>query len=363
MSSQQIRIPSNVDRPDTLFLGLTARQVLILSVTGMVLYLGWQASRPIVPLAVYAVVAVPLAITAAALALGERDGLPLDQLALAAVRHHLSPRIQVAAAEGVLPPPQWIRGAASGAAGNAAKDMLPAAGQSPVAGVSESGLVDLGQDGVALVAVCSTVNFALRTPAEQEALVATFGRYLHSLTAPVQVVTRTERLDLSGQVGELRSRAPGLPHPALEAAAREHADFVEQLGRDRVLLRRQVLLVLREPLAPGGPTDGLGGASPLALLAARSRSMRPKDADDSAARRAAGSRLVRRAAEARELLNPAGIEVTVLDAGRTTGVLASACSPGSLIRPSSALATADEVITTAVSADDGIDDLRAERIP
>jgi len=56
--------------------------------------------------------------------------------------------------------------------------------------------------GLAVIATCSTVNFALRTPGEQEALVAGFGRYLHSLTAPVQILVRTERLDLSGQIAE-----------------------------------------------------------------------------------------------------------------------------------------------------------------
>jgi hypothetical protein len=59
---------------------------------------------------------------------------------------------------------------------------------------SDMGVVDLGTDGLAVIAVASTVNFALRTPAEQESLVASFGRYLHSLTAPVQVLVRTERL-------------------------------------------------------------------------------------------------------------------------------------------------------------------------
>jgi hypothetical protein len=48
--------------------------------------------------------------------------------------------------------------------------------------------IQVGKDGVAVVAVCSTINFGLRTPAEQESLVASFGRYLHSLTAPVQVL-------------------------------------------------------------------------------------------------------------------------------------------------------------------------------
>jgi hypothetical protein len=68
---------------------------------------------------------------------------------------------------------------------------------------------------------------------------------------------------------------------------------------------------------------------------------------DASARRAAESRLVRRLGEATELLAPAGIVVTPLDAGQATAVLASACNPDSLLPPSAGLAGADEVITTS----------------
>jgi hypothetical protein len=56
---------------------------------------------------------------------------------------------------------------------------------------------------------------------------------------------------------------------------------------------------------------------------------------------------MRRLTEAIDLLAPAGITVTALDAGQATAVLAAACNPDSLIPPSAGLAGADEVITTA----------------
>ncbi|WP_409497453.1 PrgI family protein, partial [Amycolatopsis sp. cmx-11-12] len=227
-------------------------------------------------------------------------------------------------------------------------EVSPAALRLPAEGVTEAGVVDLGTDGVAMVAVASTVNFALRTPGEQEALVASFGRYLHSISAPVQVLIRAERLDLSRQINDLCEAAPGLPHPMLETAAREHATYLDQLRRSADLLRRQVLLVLREPVRATGPTDGLGGASPFAALRARRAHSRDAEVTDTA-RRSAETRLVRRLGEATELLAPAGITVTPLDAGQATAVLATACNPDSLIPPSTGLAGADDVITTAAT--------------
>ncbi|MBE8525768.1 PrgI family protein [Amycolatopsis sp. H6(2020)] len=343
--SQPVRIPADVDREDRVIGPLTARQLLILAVTGIVLYGSYTLTRAFVPLAVFLVVAIPVGVTAAFLALGQRDGISLDRLVLAALRQRVSPQHRVAAPEGIRPAPEWLGDTA---------EVSPAALRLPAEAVTDTGVVDLGKDGIAVVAVCSTINFGLRTPAEQESLVASFGRYLHSLTAPVQVLVRAERLDLSGQISELREQAGGLPHPALERAAWEHAEYLDQLGRATDLLRRQVLLILREPLLSIRPTDTLGGASPLAALAARRKAAKQAGMVDDSSRRAAEARLVRRLGEAVELLSSSGIVVTPLDAGQATAVLAAACNPDSLIPPNSGLASSDDVITTA--PDDGWDD-------
>lgn len=328
---------------------LTARQLATLASVGLVLYGAYLATRTFVPLPVFLVVAIPVGASAAVLALGQRDGLSLDQLALAAVRQQLSPKHRVAAPEGIRPTPEWLTTQAISGKNRdglaAAASVSPTALRLPAEAVSTTGVIDLGKDGLAVVAVCSTVNFGLRTPAEQESLVASFGRYLHSLTAPVQVLVRAERLDLSGQIAELREQAGGLPHPALEAAAREHADYLDQLRRATDLLRRQVLLILREPLHTT-PTDGLGD-SQLVGFTARRRAAKQAGLVDNAAQRAAEARLARRLVEAVELLSPTGITVTPLGAGQATAVLAAACNPDSLIPPSTALAASDEVITTA----------------
>lgn len=376
------RIPADVDRPDKVLGPLTLRQLVILAATGVLLWLLWTASHPWLPTLVFLVFALPVGAAATAIALGQRDGLPLDKLLLAALRQRLAPQYQVAAPEGVRPVPSWVtaairddasstRGGGSGHAG--ARSRSHGSGAAPGERIDPSALrlpaqavdaahtapgdvavVDLGTDGLAVVAVCSTVNFALRTENEQDGLVASFGRFLHSLSGAVQILVRTQRLDLSDAIAELHERAGGLPHPALEAAALDHADYLTHLATNTDLWRRQVLLVLREPLGPTAPPDGLGGPSPAAALGSllASRSTRRRDRSghgagsaSDAAVRAAEARLVRRLTEASDLLGAAGIVVTPLSAGQATTVLASACNPDTLLPASAGLAGADEVIT------------------
>ncbi len=329
-----VRIPADVDREDRILAGFTARQVAVMAVTGLLLYGGWLLTRAFLPVLAYLVVAIPIGVVVSALVVVRRDGLTLDRLLLAGLRQRLQPRRRVASGQAPGEVPEWLSHVAHG------HEPVATGGiDLPAHGVDEAGIVDLGQDGLALVAACSTVNFALRTPDEQQALTAAFGRYLHSLGAGVQILIRAQPLDLSSQIAELRERAAGLPHPALETAALDHADYLAQLGGQADLLRRQILLVVREPTRTN--------LQDCPVIRSRGRRARTggEQASD-AARKAAGSRLLRRISEASDLLAPAGISVTPLDAAQATAVLSTATNPDNPPPASPEMASADEVITT-----------------
>lgn len=295
------RIPADVERPDKILAGLTVRQVSILGAVGSVLVLIFLAVRHLVSVAVYAAVAAPVAALAAGVVLGSRDGLSLDRLMLAALRQSRAPRRLVAAPEGVVPPPAWASGS---------PQPLPAPLRLPAERVSPDGTIDLGSDGVAVVLECSTVSFALSTTGEQEAMTGVFARWLNSLTAPVQILIRAERIDLTTVIARLQDAALTLPHQALEDAALEHAVFLAELAASRDLLRRQILVVIREP-AYRGQAD------------------------------AAAARALRRAEEAAHTLAAAGIQAAVLDGYEAAAVIAAACDPWQQV-PSGAV---DAVIT------------------
>jgi hypothetical protein len=301
METYRARIPADVERPDRILAGLTARQLALLVVPAVGLWAGYVASRRFVPLPIYAALGAPIVVAALALALGRRGGLPLDRLVAAALRHAREPHRLVPAPEGVSPAPAW--------AGHDPSP-LPAPLRLPARGVGEDGVVDLDAEGAALICQASTITFGLRTPAEQHALVTAFGRYLNSLAAPVQLVVRSQPVDLTGKIAELRDAAGGLPHPALETAALAHAEFLDGLAATRDLLARQVILVLRDPT--GGPD--------------------------------VAARLRRRAEDATGALAAAGVAIAVLDTTAAISCVQSALDPWAPPRPS-ALAPFDSVTT------------------
>jgi len=302
-----VPIPSDVERPDKILAGLTARQVAIATVAAVIVWAGFQATRHVLPLPAYAALATPVGLLATALVIGERDGLPLDRLLLAAWRQRRAPRRLVTAPEGIPAPPAWTAPPAPPAP--------PPAVLAPLwQHIAPDGVIGLGSAGAAAVAAVSTVNFALRSPEEQDALAAAYGRWLNSLTGPVQVLVRAGRADLSASVAALREAAPGLPHPALEQAALEHAAFLEGLAAERDVLTRQALLIVREPGRPGGTAAG---------------------------------RALQRAGEAARLLGGADLQVQVLDGGQVTALLASCADPAAPPRPAGRAALPGRPVTLA----------------
>jgi hypothetical protein len=297
---RSVRIPADVEREDRLLGSLTARQLAILGVAGVVLWITFTATRHVVPIAIFGMIAFPVGVLAALLALGRADGLSADRFAVAAWRHLRSPRRLVPAPEGVPAVPTAI---------DIDPGPMPAALALPIAAIEHDGLVDLGKDGWSVIGRANSVTFSLRTPAEQEALVAGFARWLNSLSEPVELLVRAEPVDLASMIDDLLRAAPGLPHPGLETGAREHAAFLSDLASRRTLLRRDVLVVLRQPR------------------------------DD-----AAPERLRRRAEEAVSALGAAGVALTVLDQTAAVACLSAALDPSRGPRPEGT-ASPDAVVT------------------
>ena len=283
-TTPRARIHADVDTPDKIVYGLTARQLAILAVAAACGYGIFKAVGHLLPAPVLIAVLTPLAGAAIVLALGRRDGLSMDAWLLAGIRHTRHPRTLAPAPAGrTIPAPGW--------APEVVVATPPAVLRLPAKAIAASGIIDAGSQAVALVA-CTTVNINLRTGDEQAALLGAYGRWLNSLGGPVQVVISAQRVDLSSHAQRIADRAETITNPALAEAARDYADFLDDLATRRDPLWRTVTIAVTATGDKGRDTE-----------------------------------VARRAEHAASALSSLGIQTAVLDGARVTSVLTTAVDP------------------------------------
>jgi hypothetical protein len=234
------RIPADLSAPDRVVAGLTARQVAILAVAAVPVYLAWQQLADRIPVPVLAGVTAPVAAVAVGLALGRRDGLGLDTWLLAALIHRRRPRR-------LLPAPGHLRPAAEWA-----PDALPVASPGdrgrlgvlrlPASAISPDGTITTGSGTAVALVAAATVTAGLHTNAEQAGLVAGYARWLNGLSAPVQLVVSGRRVGLGARAVRVAEQANRLPHPALAAAAVDYAEFLLDLTEQADPLERTITI-------------------------------------------------------------------------------------------------------------------------
>ncbi len=251
--------------------GLTARQVAILGAAAALGYLILKTAGRLLPLPAVAVLLIPLAGVAIALALGRRDGLPLDAWLWAAILHRRTPRRAAPAPEGAARAPAW-------APDVPADGPAPAVLRLPAQAISDDGVIDLGPGaggGATVLVAATTVNVGLRTGAEQAALVGSYARWLNSLTGPVQVVVSAQRVDLTSHAMRVADAAQALPHPALADAALDYSDFLLDVAARRDPLWRTVTIAHTGHGERGAATEAMRRAdhtaATLSTLGAQTR--------------------------------------------------------------------------------------------
>jgi hypothetical protein len=239
-------IPADVEAPDKLIYGLTARQVAILATAAVACYLVWKATAGMVPPQLAAAGMVPVLAVAAGVALGRRDGLGMDAWLAAATRWRRAPRRLAPAPEGPASTPGWAPQPPTGPGG-----APPAVLRLPAAAIARSGVVELGGSRAACLVAVTTLNIGLRTGEEQAGLLAAYGRWLNGLTGPVQVVVSAQRADLTGHAARIAEATAGLAHPALADAAADYAGFLLDTAARRDPLSRTVTVVCTAAAAHG----------------------------------------------------------------------------------------------------------------
>ncbi|WP_159944917.1 PrgI family protein [Nocardiopsis sp. FR6] len=279
------RIPADIDRPEPILFHLTARQCLLLAPTLVGAWGAYLLLREHMPLWVFALLLAPFLGTVIALALGERDGRGLEQVAASALAWARAPKHLLGAPSGHIPRlPRWAPRARRG------PRLEPL--RLPASAISPEGVIDLGERCAVMIA-CTTLPFQLASGREQDQVLAAFAGVLDSLAEPVQILVQRRSADLADFTAMVRANAEHLPHPALGQAAQAHADFLDEMAATHELSHQQVAVVVTAT----GPAHRAGPA------------------------------LVRRAADTADRLAALGIRTQLLDGAEAAQTLRESMAP------------------------------------
>lgn len=101
-----------------------------------------------------------------------------------------------------------------------------------------------------------SVNFALKSETEQEAILAGYRRFLNGLAYPLQVLVRVVPTDVEGYLGGLGDARSGAD--VLRRLAQDHEAFVRRIARERTLLDRRFYVVVPAGIDGAFERKGLG---------------------------------------------------------------------------------------------------------
>lgn len=107
-----------------------------------------------------------------------------------------------------------------------------------------NGVVILKNGGMRMVLMVSAINFALKSEAEQNAIIYSFQNFLNSLSFPIQIVMQSRRLDLSSYLARLKDKNKQENNALLRLQTADYIGFVEQLLTVANIMEKKFYLVI-----------------------------------------------------------------------------------------------------------------------
>lgn len=117
----------------------------------------------------------------------------------------------------------------------------------PIADIVDD-LILFKDGGVALVTETSSLNFSLLSEKEQEAVVASYGALLNSLSFPIQILVKSQKKDITNYIQYLDEQTKKITSPQLANLAQNYKDFILSSIKKRNVLGKKFYVII--PFSP-----------------------------------------------------------------------------------------------------------------
>jgi len=106
----------------------------------------------------------------------------------------------------------------------------------------------LKNGGLRSILEVQSVNFNLKSSAEQEALISSYQGFLNALNFPVQIQIRSRKLDIDSYIADLRKRQTKIGNDLLREQMTGYIDFIQKLVEYSDIMEKRFFVVV--PLDP-----------------------------------------------------------------------------------------------------------------
>lgn len=123
------------------------------------------------------------------------------------------------------------------------KSKISARNQIDIKGVRD-GILMLCSNRYRAVLQVSSVNFELKSEAEQDAIIGTYESFLNSVGSPLQILIRTREIDMDHYLAELDERTEGESETIYKQQLENYGEFIRGLITTNKILTRLFYVVV-----------------------------------------------------------------------------------------------------------------------
>jgi hypothetical protein len=126
------------------------------------------------------------------------------------------------------------------------------------------GIVILKDNSMRSIVLASSLNFALKSADEQEAIIAQFQNFLNSLNFSVQIFVQSRRLDIRPYIALLEQRQKEQMGDLLKVQTKEYIEFIKSFTDSTNIMTKSFFIVI--PYTPAILNTGKKGTFDTANL-------------------------------------------------------------------------------------------------
>lgn len=123
------------------------------------------------------------------------------------------------------------------------------------------GIIILKDGGMRAILLCSSVNFALKSEDEKNAILLQFQDFLNSLDFSVEILIQSRKLDIRPYIALLEEREKAQVNNLMKIQVREYIDFIKSFTESANIMTKHFFIVV--PYTPAL----IGQASASSILA------------------------------------------------------------------------------------------------